>query len=104
MSRLHQVVDLLRLTGKLDDPKWRNLVRRLQFQPDEWLEERALRELTHLAGDETFDPHPFPTISEDAMDIPGTEHIPIVTWGRAGKFDTGHEIVPGVPFVFPLLS
>lgn len=98
-----RIVEMARLAGRLNDPKLRAQLRRLQLVPDRTLEELLLRQLTVAAGDQSFDPSAFNRISESDLTIPGTERIPYVEWGRLVTLHSGLAVA-GTAFRFPLVT
>jgi hypothetical protein len=102
-SRIDQIVYLATLAGRRNDPKLRAVLRALSVRPNPRIENMLVRQLTIQAGDDAFDPPPFACISEPDMSIPGTEGIPYINFGHAGRFD-GSELTVGSRFRRPLLT
>lgn len=99
---MERIVELARLTGRIGDPKFRKLMRRLARSPDPSLEQMLLRKLIVASGDECFDPAPFRMPTEDELVVPGTEGIPYAEWGRVAKL-SGDAIEAGTRFRFPVV-
>lgn len=97
-----RIVELAKLTGKIDDPKLRRMLRRLEIHPDPHLEELLLRKLAKEAGDECFDPAAFRSPAGDELAVPGDDGTRYVTWGRVARL-SADAITPGAQFRLPVV-
>lgn len=101
-GQIERIVELAKLTGRLNDPILRAQLRRLELSHEPALEQLLLRQLSAAAGDEAFDPQAFRPIPPEEMVQPDTEHIPYIEWGKVARF-TCSEIRTSGPFRLPLL-
>ena len=97
------LIELAKLTGRINDPVIRNLFAALSIEPDRSLEQMVREMLIAEAGEQSFDPQPFQPIPGKALVIPGTERIPYIELGDVVSLNS-LEFVKKNRFRFPLLS
>ncbi len=104
MSRLQEITDLARLTGRMNEPRLRKQLRRLAMHPDPTLEQMLIRKLSVEAGDELFDPRPFRTPRAEDLIVPDAEDLPHISVGHVCRLGGNGVELAGVEFEEPLSS
>jgi hypothetical protein len=87
MSAIDRILELMKLTGRADDPTLRAILRKLLLVPDPRLESVLLRQLMLEAGDAAYDP---PVIGVPlSTDLAPAEGVPQTSWARVRTIDQG---------------